>query len=911
MESGTDLVRLLGDVDKVLERKRKELAELDDRLEIAREKVSQKEAIEIQEEEKDSTELGAEKMVVQDEDIRNYIAEQKKIYEKELADFAEQLSALESMNQQLRDQNQLLSSKSRLAEADDEHYKSTILKLQEKHETTEEENSNLRLALARADAVLKEQQRQLDKSNLLDKVLIEVYQNKIKSLERTIEMKEEEIEHLRADDNFTLESLGLTAAQIDSIENNKEFDDDTIDIDKRQRVIQIAAAMREKDSQIDSLKSRLAEATKELEKSASLLESVTNQQKRTRNADSENQLSLTQQLGSMTDRCDTLERELIYKDERVSDLEHRVAYLECIMPISITEILEELPRLINTSSHVPVDIIMTLSERLKDFHNNVSIAQDMLKENDLLKNSIRSKDSKIVQLVSDLNRMHKQFDLAVRGIKSASAQEEEIDKASHSSTSNEDDFKSVENRDEKSVGCSQQLDALMADNEREENHPSDQVDEQNVNHIEPNSSPKSCVNHLGETNIDNLFSIQKRLRQLEQENELLELAMKEILLCIRWSDSQLNTLIIDCPSLERLCQIIEARYVAESSRLSSCADGHGENSSRTQNFTSCDTNKISSADIYRFVVLKGELDLVRGQNSQLITEIKLLRREHQELLNNTANASALPPVEVSHMGSDSNPKPAIDDNNQLQSETCLKQVEDLQPDVEAAEDTNPRSRVACEAESQTELTLDSVTTLVERVQSPPGNLGVRYCHGCDRSLKMINHLIKSIARLETQVTNSDDKYMLRFKNWNQLMNLIIADLSETTNSSQELRRQCHILSQQKYKAEAKLEIMERHVMNHSKRCPELISQYDAPQSVKNLRIIDSIDRSRSVETPTMRGSKRYYSEVTTPGIRVTIALLKSMIDCLQAQSFCKDEHIRQLESLMSKIQFCSMSASPA
>ena len=75
--------------------------------------------------------------------------------------------------------------------------------------------------------------------------------------------------------------------------------------------------------------------------------------------------------------------------------------------------------------------------------------------------------------------------------------------------------------------------------------------------------------------------------------------MKEILNGIKETDSK-SAVIIECPSLERLCQQLESRSV--------------------------------SGDLTNIIVLKAELDLIRGHNDQLRMELKQMRNDHLTLI---------------------------------------------------------------------------------------------------------------------------------------------------------------------------------------------------------------------------------------------------------------------------------------
>lgn len=115
-----------------------------------------------------------------------------------------------------------------------------------------------------------------------------------------------------------------------------------------------------------------------------------------------------------------------------------------------------------------------------------------------------------------------------------------------------------------------------------------------------------------------------QLTELKEENEALQLGMKEILLALQRSDSKVDT-VLDCPTLERLCQVLESRTVSPS--------------------------------LAPVIALKAELDLVRGNNEQLREELKRIRQEHlsllaiytEEILGNNSITTDIDSSNISHL----------------------------------------------------------------------------------------------------------------------------------------------------------------------------------------------------------------------------------------------------------------------
>lgn len=102
---------------------------------------------------------------------------------------------------------------------------------------------------------------------------------------------------------------------------------------------------------------------------------------------------------------------------------------------------------------------------------------------------------------------------------------------------------------------------------------------------------------------ENLKDLQKlnNLKELENENRELQLAMKEILMNLKESDSK-SDVVIDCPALERLCQFFESRSI--------------------------------NSNLANVIALKAELDLLRGMNDELRIANKRLRNDIFKIFEN-------------------------------------------------------------------------------------------------------------------------------------------------------------------------------------------------------------------------------------------------------------------------------------
>lgn len=111
------------------------------------------------------------------------------------------------------------------------------------------------------------------------------------------------------------------------------------------------------------------------------------------------------------------------------------------------------------------------------------------------------------------------------------------------------------------------------------------------------------TNQNTKDDLNNIKQLQKlnSLQELENENRELQLAMKEILIGLKESDSK-SDVIIDCPSLERLCQFFESRSI--------------------------------NSSLANVIALKAELDILRGHNEELRMTNKRLRNDIFKIFEN-------------------------------------------------------------------------------------------------------------------------------------------------------------------------------------------------------------------------------------------------------------------------------------
>lgn len=411
-------------------------------------------------------------------------------------------------------------------------------------------------------------------------------------------------------------------------------------------------------------------------------------------------------------------------------------------------------------------------------------------------------------------------------------------------------------------------------------------------------------------------SLQKRLKQLESENELLELAMKEILLSIKWSDAQCSTILIDCPSLERLCQLIEARFLAKAlvGGVPGGALDHQATSGDGPTTTSSNNNHL-----FQLIVLKSELDLLRGQNEELRADVKVHRREFQELLRLSARPNDLQVEQGSASDEPGSPGTA---REPIGREEVAVRRQVTEPDGDGS------------AEGAVAVQMGPTDKRDASVDNGNGKAASGdKCPNCGRLTGLINHLFQCIVRLENRVNMSEETYIARLLSLRHLIQILERDLSARESLLNKSQRECQSMAQQKLTSETRLQFVETELGFHLRICPMMSStgaksfnpfifsnrhNNEQRTSTPAAHVINAGNRlqvytattaqsrlaDESVQSLTSISSNNgHHQQVeqlpTMRSARLTISLLQSIIGCLQARLDYKDERLRNLESLLS------------
>lgn len=1035
MDTRADFQRLLEDMDKLIQAKRQELSELDERLESARGQLSEKEAQELARE-TTSIDLGGDNEEVSVEEIghrlgreesnkklTNYIKKKEEIYKQQLNKFLEEFSVLESINQEISNENNLLKQELNKTKSMCDQLNAKSHLLSENLDEAYKANFELNLRLARAESESQMQQTLLKKSHQEDEILMNAFNDKLESLKKAIEWRDEEIKRLRLDNQFTLKSLGIKADDITSGDkiftttNNNQIDmydghDDSnlINSANKQRIFEIINAFREKDLQIEFLKNQLLQATNDLENNANLLERLTRHQQTADNTNKNSSYAQNDVNQDLFTRNKILENEIEVKDKQLHLVESRNYYLETILPNMISNLIFKLTNY-NEQQPEMRSTIKELNFQLDRVFKELNIARLLLNSIDQLRDMNQVKDAQIAQLVNDLNQMDAKFshsqqkndfaqtltnenqgsdiyqskcleNLQTLNISKSSLSINSAQKitptptrttttttattatalaasttptsATISPAGDPNQLKiSINNEQEKAAECqelkgtdevnvdvnkegiesegqsinvkSKSYEAAVSDESQtdspkqisilatipdsQEKKKKEEEEEGTTNHqsvnfndgtssesersirraVNPTSSSvelnttthsnknmsKSKIIVNSERTVNTVFNLQTRLRQLESENELLELAMKEILLSLKWSDAHCSTILIDCPSLERLCQLIEARFLAKSvphmedtvQQVNTLNDVADFNSNQELDATSSDVQRITHSDMFQLIVLKSELDLLRGQNEQLRSDIKSQRRDYLNLVKDSS-------------------KQRVVENSFWESNT-EREVELSSQTLD--EDGGKKQRISVECQTESVIATNYIS------RDDESNSERLKCPNCSKWANLTNHLLQCIIRIETRVCMSDEIYMNRLTSLHKFIQALEKDFAKCESSLNESRRNYYSQMQQKLLADSRLQLLENQIKVHLNSCPLI-------QESKNLHHYTETKNGRGdlIKSLTIGNNSGITAKLNPMrNFRITITLLQSIIGCLQARLNYKDERLHQLESLLS------------
>lgn len=805
MDTRADFQRLLEDMDKAVQAKRQELSELDEHLERARSQLSEREAQELKElEDKDDT--GSMKQS-QKQKLDEYFRDLKQTYEQQLDLINEELAELEGSNRSLMKENQELRVELDSLRSNYEivRVKSNILI--EDLEEVKSANLELNLRLATSEAELQKNRKLLERSHDEDEVLMVAFSEKLETLKREIMKRDDEIQQLRNNDKIALESIGAELSELDTDYPSK--------MTNKLPLAEIANVIRDKNKQISMLKSKLEQATKDLERNINLSQSPSHHMDQNDQSRSTKE-SLIKSQEELKQKVKVMDEELEAKDKELNMMEFKMHYYEEVLPNVLSD---SVYRLLKSLKEKPLDKTVEEDGRcLLDSLEKLKVGLDnnkkLLNIIENIRSSNKTKDAQIRRLVKNLSLMDAKFNLVQQQCdllrsKQGSTVDPEVQQLdmelarefdsgsvdltlvdSFDTSERIEQFGSSKDAATKSVGPDSNE---VSEDGKVKADVADYSKDESDSKITKVGLADQLSENLAEVKLDNIVNLEEQhneydrlhnnsnCKQVKRENELLELAMKEILLCIKWSDAKCNTIVIDCPSLDKLCQVIEAKYVAD------IVKSRAHKESRPIAIQHPIENHV-----FQVMVLKSELDLMRGQNEQLRADVKTQRREYQKLIEDRLKLKTNFNLELT--------------KREVESQT----VENGPPGdgEEHGESTVIESK-------------DKIT-----------------CETCKKLAHLSSCLLQCITRIESYVSTNDELFIGRLTSLHRLNQLLERDLSARDAILARIRREYQSTMSQKIATETRLKYLEAQMNIHFSGCPLITPVGGSKPLTINLRPID-------------------------------------------------------------------------
>ena len=387
--------------------------------------------------------------------------------------------------------------------------------------------------------------------------------------------------------------------------------------------------------------------------------------------------------------------------------------------------------------------LLSLRKRVNTYERGEYGLKDALKEVYDLTKQLRNRDQRIEEMIQQINNLKLQLNAAEDAIDGLQEYERlptaEIDKTKVSKRDRikilEMEKRILELEDQK-IALSEKLRSSI-----------------NKSHVDKQEEYKE------------ISDLKSRLEMVEIENRELQIGMKEILNGIRETDAQ-SDVIIECPTLERLCTLMESRSIA--------------------------------SDLTNVIALKAELDLVRGHNDQLRTDIRQIRSDYmkviaqytQDLLDSDIPFETQMDCEptVQNVIPSENYGPVIvDEQNESNKQNIMIPSSDITiSDIDRLRQTPEEeqelssvvemelSRVLVNRETQTvsiSESFDKITgsdthpinvfTQTDPLINKSVNKNRISCDNCPKLMKIIDFLKNCVEKLELNIRSSEHKYLQR------------------------------------------------------------------------------------------------------------------------------------------------------
>lgn len=366
--------------------------------------------------------------------------------------------------------------------------------------------------------------------------------NEIKILRETIDKYENEDDNIADKFSEKIEQLRqlihLKDEQIIHLKSISIMPNKSTFDDHKEKHLKSNEEIEERDKQIELLKSQLNEAVVDMESQTEIIQNLMQQ-----NKSAEQVLELNEQILNLNNNLKRIEEEVLIKDKELLDLRKRI----------------------------------NLYER------GEYGLKDALKEVNDLQKHLNNREHRIEEMIQQINELKLQLNEASDEIQLL---REHSDQQSLTTKITKDDKTTNFTKKDKIKLLEMQKQLLKLEDEK-----IGLSEKLRINYT------KAMANK--EQEYQEINKLKSRLKEVKTENSELQLGMKEILNGIRESDSK-SDVVIECPSLERVCQLLESRTI--------------------------------SNDLTNIIALKAELDLVRGHNEQLRTEMRKLRNDYLKVI---------------------------------------------------------------------------------------------------------------------------------------------------------------------------------------------------------------------------------------------------------------------------------------
>ncbi|XP_054164795.1 centrosomal protein of 290 kDa-like [Oppia nitens] len=471
------------------------------------------------------------------------------------------------------------------------------------------------------------------------------------------------------------------------------------DDNTKDRIKRLNKDLEEKTKQIDLLKLQLNEAVVDMENQTEIIKKLYQHHK-----DDEEVSKLNQTIASLTQQFKSIEEEVLTKDSE----------------------------------------LLNLRKKINNYEKGEYGLKEALKEVSDLKKHLENRNQRIEEMVDEINHLKLELNDAEDIIDDLQEDNKVVMRDKTKKNRGNVDFKQTKSSKKeriKTLELEQQL--LKLEDEK----------------IELTEKLRQNVNQsTADLQLDNkeINDLKEKLKSIESENLELQIGMKEILIGIRETDSK-SDVIIECPTLERICRLMESRAI--------------------------------NGDLTNVIALKAELDLVRGHNDQLRTDIRQIRNDYlnvitlytqylldidvmdseEQQINNTNEDKSVLLKESDSQKYGNNVQQIVDNNQQLTYISKETQTHHTSDDTFVTTIKSQQVIKSCDIFTQTEYSLNNEMKLNDEMNEIKDNqierqvMSNKLCDNCSQLKKVITFLKDCLQKLEQYIKTSESKFNQRLQ----------------------------------------------------------------------------------------------------------------------------------------------------